>query len=503
MPVYDAVIIGSGLGGLATALMLAKNGMKVIVLEKNRQAGGALQIFSRDKAIIDTGVHYLGSLAPGQTLAKYFSYFGIYDKLKLERLNRDCFDLVSLPTGDYPYAQGFDEFEKTLGDLFPQEREGLKKYTNALQQVIHHFPVYNVRPGLVNPVENKWMAITAKEWIDSFVKDETLRRVLAGTHLLYEGRPESTPAYVHAMTVASYIQSAWRMVDGGGQIPRLLLDEIKKHGGQFRNYAEVTELKIENGQVKSALIHTGEEFEAKQFVSGVHPFLLYNLLPDDVIRKGYVNRIKTLPNTLGSFTAHCIMKPHSLLYKNYNLYGFASDDVWHTSEYNNTDWPRSFAAFFSRRAGDEKYTECTNLMTVMRFDDVKPWANSFRTYPHYTISRGEEYEKWKDEKIGKLIHAAEQKMPGFKDAVQSVYTSTPLSYRDYLGTPEGSMYGILKDARSPYSSVFAPRTKISNLFMTGQNLNLHGIVGTTISAVVTASEILGNEYLMEKINAQS
>lgn len=499
MPMYDAVIIGSGLGGLSTALMLAKDGMQVVVLEKNRQAGGALQIFSRDKAIIDTGVHYLGSLAPGQNLERYFSYFGIYDKLKLERLDRDCFDLVSLPSGDFPYAQGFQEFAKRLTEYFPQEKQGLQKYITALQEVIHSFPVYNVEPGLVNPVENKWMNITAKTWIESFVTDPTLQQVLAGTHLLYEGRAESTPAYVHAMTVASYIQSAWRMVDGGGQIPRLLVDELKKYGGEFKNYSEVTELKIENGNVAAAITRTGEVYEGKHFISGIHPTMLFNLIPEGTIRKGYVNRVKELPNTLGSFTAHCIMKPHSLLYKNHNLYGFTSDDVWSASAYNNADWPRSFAAFFSRRAGDEKYTECANLMTLMRFDEVKSWANSFRTYPHYTISRGEEYEKWKEEKIEKVIQLAEEKMPGFKDSVQSVYTSTPLSYRDYLGTPDGSMYGILKDARSPYSSVFAPRTKIPNLFMTGQNLNLHGIVGTTISAVVTASEILGNEYLMKKI----
>lgn len=499
MPVYDAVIIGSGLGGLATALILAKDGMKVVVLEKNRQAGGALQIFSRDKAIIDTGVHYLGSLYPGQCLARYFSYFGIYDKLKLERLNRDCFDLISLPSGDYPYAQGFAEFAEQLAEYFPHEKQGLQKYVAALQEVIRYFPVYNVEPGFVNPVENKWMGITAQAWIESFVTDPILRQVLAGTHLLYEGRAASTPAYIHAMTVASYIHSAWRMVDGGGQIPRLLVDEIKKYGGEFKNYAEVTELQVNNGEIKAAVTHSGEVFEGRMFVSGIHPFLLYNLIPEGVIRKGYVNRIKALPNTMGTFTAHCIMKPHSLLYKNYNLYGFTSDNVWAAPEYNTSDWPRSFAAFFSRRTGDEKYTECANLMTLMRFDELQPWAHSFRTYPHYTISRGEEYEQWKDQKIEKVIDLAETKMPGFKDAVQSVYTSTPLSYRDYLGTPEGSMYGVLKDARSPYSSVFAPRTKIPNLFMTGQNLNLHGIVGTTLSSIVTASEILGNEYLMQKI----
>lgn len=503
MPVYDAVIIGSGLGGLATALMLAKNGMKVVVLEKNRQAGGALQIFSRDKAIIDTGVHYLGSLSPGQNLQRYFSYFGIYDKLKLERLDEACFDLVSLPSGDFPYAQGFDAFAEQLAEYFPAERNGLRNYVRGLREVLDAFPVYNVEPGLVNPVENKWMQVTAKTWIESFVADPLLRQVLAGTHMLYEGRAESTPAYVHAMTVASYIQSAWRMVDGGGQIARHLVDQLRKQGGEFRNYAEVTALHEKDGKITAAQTRDGEVFEADTFVSGIHPFLLFDLLPEGSIRKGYVNRVKALPNTLGTFTAHCIMKPGSFPYRNHNVYGFTSDNVWDAPHYIASDWPRSFAAFFSRRAGDEQHTECANLMTLMDYRDVTPWADSFRTYPHFAGSRGEPYEAWKQTCVNRILETVETRLPGFGNAVQSVYASTPLSYRDYLGSPQGSMYGILKDARSPYASVFAPRTKIPNLYMTGQNLNLHGIVGVTISAVVTAGEILGNTFLLEQIKKQS
>ena len=243
-------------------------------------------------------------------------------------------------------------------------------------------------------------------------------------------------------------------------------------------------------------------FESDIFVSGIHPFLLFDLLPEGTIRKGYVSRIKNLPNTLGTFTAHCIMKPGAFAYRNHNLYGFVSDDVWSAAAYTPADWPRSFAAFFSRRAGDGNHTECANLMTLMRYGEVAPWAETFRTYPHFAESRGEAYENWKAEKTARVIDLAETRMPGFRDAVQSVYASTPLSYRDYLGTPQGSMYGILKDARSPYASVFSPRTKVPNLYMTGQNLNLHGIVGVTISAVVTAGEILGNDYLMDRIRQE-
>lgn len=497
-----AVIIGSGLGGLGVAVMLARHGYRVTVLEKNRQPGGALQIFSRDKAIIDTGVHYMGSLGTDEVIGTYFRYWGIGDKLNPERLDENCFDLVSLPSGDFPYAQGFERFALRLAEYFPQEKDNLLRYSDALREVTEYFPVYRRESGLVNPVENKWMQITAKDWIASFVTDPLLQNVLAGTHMLYEGRPESTPAYVHAMTVASYIQSAWRLPSGGGRIARLLVDELKKMGGEFLNYKEVIALRGTEGKVHAAHTRDGDVFEADIYVGGIHPFLLYDMAEEGLVRRGYINRLKTLPNTLGTFTAHCIMKPGALPYRKHNIYGYTTDEVWEAASYNDRNWPVSFSAFYSRRPA-ESHAECVNLMTLMRFEEVEKWAGTFRTYPHFSDSRGEDYEAWKQEKIARILDLAEEKIPGLKAGIQSVYASTPLSYRDYLGSPGGSMYGIMKDARNPYSSVFAPRTKISNLYMTGQNLNLHGIAGVTISAVVTAGEILGNERLMADVRKET
>src|SRR5687767_2992028 len=107
---YDAVIIGSGLGGLCTAYILAKHGMKVCVLEKNRQIGGSMQIYSRDKTIFETGVHYIGGLGEGQNLNSYFKYFNIMKDLKLQKLDENGFDVISFEGDDqlYPHAQGYD-----------------------------------------------------------------------------------------------------------------------------------------------------------------------------------------------------------------------------------------------------------------------------------------------------------------------------------------------------------------------------------------------------------
>jgi all-trans-retinol 13,14-reductase len=496
-----AVIIGSGLGGLGVGVMLARQGYQVTLLEKNRQPGGALQIFSRDKAIIDTGVHYLGSMGHDELIGTYFRYWGIGEKLKPEKLDEACFDLVSIPSGDFPFAQGFDRFAQTLAEYFPHEKDNLVRYVRALKEITGHFPVCRMEPGLVNPAENKWLQISAKSWIESLVTDPLLRHVLAGNHMLYEGRPESTPAYVHAMTTASYIQSAWRLPSGGGQIARFLVDELKKCGGEFLNYKEVISLKGKNGLLQTAQTADGDTFEADIFVGGIHPVLLYDMLEDGLVRSSYKNRLKALPNSLGTFTTHCILKPGMVPYQNHNLYGYVTDDVWQAASYTQKNWPLSFSAFYSKKS-DETHAECINLMTLMRFDEVDKWGGTFRTYPHFSDSRGEDYEIWKQNKMTRILDLAEEKIPGLKEGIQAVYASTPLSYRDYLGSPNGSMYGILKDVRNPYASIFSPRTKVSNLFLTGQNLNLHGIAGVTISAVVTAGEIIGHERLMADVRKE-
>src|SRR6478752_6789466 len=104
MPQFDYVIIGSGLGGLLCAYTLTKEGNSVCVLEKNRQIGGNLQIFVRDKAIFDTGIHYIGGLDEGQNLNQYFRYFGLMDKLKLKKLDEESFDIISFDKEEKEYS---------------------------------------------------------------------------------------------------------------------------------------------------------------------------------------------------------------------------------------------------------------------------------------------------------------------------------------------------------------------------------------------------------------
>jgi all-trans-retinol 13,14-reductase len=128
------------MGGLTAALILAKHGQNVLVLEKNHQIGGALQVFSRDKCVFDTGVHYLGGLDEGENLYKLFKYLDIYDGLKLKRLDDACFDLIRFADGTVvPYGQGYDQFISNLVSAFPEEETAIRTFCAKIVDMCNYF----------------------------------------------------------------------------------------------------------------------------------------------------------------------------------------------------------------------------------------------------------------------------------------------------------------------------------------------------------------------------
>lgn len=499
---YDFVIIGSGLGGLVSALILAKEGKSVCVLEKNRQYGGNLQTFVRDKTIFDTGVHYIGGLDKGQNLYKYFSYLGIMDKLRLKKLNDDGFDLITFDDDEnvYPHAQGYDNFVEQLSKYFPEEIENIKAYCKKINYTCDSFPFYNLRSGA--GYQDQVLSINAKEYIDSVTENEKLKAVLAGSNVLYVGIPDKTPLYVHSLSVNSYIQSAWRCINGGSQITKQLIRQLKKYNGEVYNYQEVVNFETENNTINAVVTKKGKRIEGDIFISNIEPKTTLKMVGEKHFRKAYFNRIQNLEVLPSAFSLYLVLKPESFPYLNHNYYHFKdSSRVWLAHEYSPKSWPEAYMISMNISEENQQWAESLTAITYMHFDEVKQWEHT-----HNTVSeieeRGEAYERFKKEKTEIFLKEIEKKFPGIRDCIQSIHTSTPLSYRDYIGGYKGNLYGYVKDSNNPMKTFISPKTKLNNLYLTGQSINMHGILGVTIGAVVTCSEILGKEYLIEKINKE-
>ncbi len=501
MSEFDFVIVGSGLGGLACGAILGKHGYKVLILEKNKQIGGNLQTFARDKVIFDSGVHYLGGMEKGQNLYQFFKYLEVMDSLKIQKLNEEAFDKIIFGDDEteYCYAQGYDKFIEVLSNQFPEDREAIIKYCDVIKDCCTKFPLYNLSTESNSHFEsNESLSTDTKTFIESITQNEKLRAVLGGNNPLYAGIADKTPLYVHALILNSYIESSYRCIDGGSQISRALHKLIKKNGGEIKKHQDVKRFVVEDGIVTHVETKLGEKFYGKNFISNIHPSVTLDMTPTEKIRPAFRHRIHSLENSVSAFVINAVMKEDAFPYLDHNYYSYEGTNVWDTMNYTEETWPRGYAFFNSAHSKSTTWSEGITLMAYMYHDEVKEWENTFNM-AGYEEDRGKSYEEFKKRKAEKLLDQVEKKFPGIRNAIKSYYTSTPLTFKDYIGTTDGSMYGVVKDYKDPLKTFITPKTKVPNLFLTGQNLNLHGILGVTVSAFVTCFEFVDQHKLIEEV----
>ena len=488
------LVIGSGLGGLVSAFILSKEGMKVCVLEQHSKPGGNLQTFTREGCIFDTGMHYIGSMNDGQYLHKYFKYFELTDKLRLKRLDKMGYDTLSFE-GDsrkYEMAQGYDPFIERLSGYFPEEKANLEKYIAKIRSVVKEFPLYSGGPADTYKLKPEVLSECATGYLKRLTNNERLRNVLAGAISLYPGQPDKTPLYIHACTRDSLINSSWRPIDGSQQIADLLVEGIRKNGGDVYLSHKVKKIEISNEMATAVILEDGRKFFADHFISNAHPITSLKMIDEGKIRKVYRKRISLLENTMGTFSLYAILRKNSFPYLNKNYFHYNASGIL-DARYDENKWPDNYYFYTPATSNTEKYAESIVVLADMKFDEVRKWQGS------RVNRRGDDYKAFKQMKAEQAINALENRLPGIREKIVSYYTSTPLTFLDYTGTDQGSAYGIMKDCHDPMRSIILPRTKISNLFFTGQNMNLHGILGVTASAVITCSEIVGLNYLTNKI----
>ncbi|MBR0259205.1 MAG: NAD(P)/FAD-dependent oxidoreductase [Prevotella sp.] len=462
---YDVVIIGSGLGGLICARQLAQLGRSVLVLERQAQPGGCLQSYRRGDFEFDTGLHYVGGLAQGQSLHEAFEQLGLM-RLPWVRLDADGFDRVTIDRQTFPLCEGFDRFASTLSEYFPREKTALKKYVDMLR----HLP----------PMEEA-VEVNAYDWLSSLFRDPLLVNVLSATAMKMELRRESLPLFNFAHSMSSYVQSSWRLKGGGNMIVESLVNDIKAFGGDVVCRAEVKELMEQGGRIVAAKCPDGKIYEGRVFISDVHPQLTFGWLKDTYALKGiFRRRINALENTFGIFTASLVLKPDTLPYFNHNKYVFRKANVWTFHE----DIGGVGGVMVSCRVPENgDYARQIDLLTPMPWALCKHWENTV------VGRRDEKYEQQKQRMADDCIRLAEKVIPDLRDMVETCYTSTPLTWRDYTLSPCGSAFGIRKDCRQPLITMLSPKTPVPNLFLTGQSLVLHGLEGVTMTAFKTLEEV--------------
>lgn len=489
----SVIIIGGGLGGLECGYILAKNGMKVTVLEQEPQIGGCLQTFRRGSTLFDTGFHYVGAMKEGESLHTLFNYFGLTD-LPWKQLDENGFDEVTIDGKNYMFANGHKHFAETLARSFPHEKEGLAKYTAFLKQVGDH--IFDGLSGEGNPTfASSLFSRSAFEFLNETIHEPLLRKVLSGTSLKMELNAPTLPLYTFAQINDSFIRSAWRLQGGGSQLTDKLADSIRAMGGAIRTNARVTYMVEEEGRIKGVFINEEDYLEADWFISSTHPAHTVSLVGESKkMRRIYRNRITQLQNTFGMFTANIRLKPDSIPYLNKNLYIHrANADLWNVQPLRT----ESVLVHYAVPQSGSSYTPSIDLLSPMGWNEVEKWASQ------PVGRRGEDYVTYKQEKAEACLRLVETRLPELREAVDHIYTSTPLSYNSYVASAEGSAYGIRKDYNNPLLTVLTPKTPLPNLLQTGQSLNLHGVLGVSMTSLFTCAEIVGMDKIKDIINQKS
>lgn len=277
----------------------------------------------------------------------------------------------------------------------------------------------------------------ALDWLESTVGNPLLRKVISSTSLKMELSPR-LPLHVFARINDSFIRGIWRPADGVCTLAEHLSELLGKAGGRLVTAAEVTFVGADR------VVTAKGEYPADIIISDIHPANLVAMAPG--LRNVYRRRVTSLCNTRGFRTFNLALSGGESLPRSLFVHS-AEAELWHPS-----DRLESVAVFFGKGTVD--------LMT--RSDVTAEQAIGF-------VSR---------------------RLPWLSSAVEACHESTPSTWERYTGTPGGSAYGIERDWAAPLTTMLSVRTSQPNLFLTGQNIGIHGLMGVTESAIRTTEEIL-------------
>lgn len=493
----SVIIIGGGLGGLMTGALLSKEGFKVTVLEKNHTIGGGLQTFNRRGVEFETGMHILGGFHEGGSLNRICRYLGILDKLELLDVDKDCMDEITYMSDSKTYriASGFQGFIDSLSRYFPAEKEHIRQYTERLRDLTQELDIFYLRPASETIYQHSEdFLLPANEFIAKYIKDEKLQDLLAYMNPMYGGVAGHTPAYVHALINVLYIEGPTRFANGSMSMANALKGVIEQNGGAVMADAEVVRIAVEDREIKYVLTSKGETYTADRYISAVHVSEMLKVIDKEAFPKSYRSRIDSIPVCYSLFTVFLILKENTFPYINHTCYYQENyGSVWNFGEYEAETWPYGFMYMTPpvNRQGD--YARALVINSIMPYSVVERWKDT------KVGQRGAEYEQWKQLHVDKVLDKLGKIYPDIRQNIEYIYSSSPLTVRDFYNNKEGSIYGYSKDCKNFIACQIPIYTKVRNLLLTGQCVGLHGICGVPLTAINTVEAIIGINKLIEKL----
>ena len=502
---YDSIIIGSGAGGLSSALCLARAGQKVLILEQHDVPGGWCHSFTLNGQRFSPGVHYVGLIGEGEGTNEILCGLGIANDISFFEMNKKGYEHCIIGDDKFSIPTGIENFKIELCKRFPKEKKGINKYVDLVQTIHNQMMVMPTLNGFWDHVTvpyktryvGKYGLFTLKRVIDWHIKDHLLKAILnvqCGDHGL---SPNRASFLVHSILMAHYFEGAFYPTGGGGGYVKAFTKKIKSLGGEIRTKAKVERILIEKNKAIGVKLANGEVIKATNVISNADPNITFlNLVGENYISKKLYKRLK---NTKYSVTSLIMFLTLDIDVKKY---GIDSGNIWKISD-SDLDAVYGNLTQNDILNGDEfsgVFLSCTTLKDPPSFNGR---YHNFEivTFLDYTafeqFEKGEEkgyhtdeYETFKKKLTDKMLNTVESLIPDARKHIIQAELGTPMTNKFYINSTRGNVYGTEKTLKGVGPFAFKPKTEINNLFLTGASTLCHGVGGATNSGIETAAKIL-------------
>ncbi|MGJ8665755.1 MAG: phytoene desaturase family protein [Patiriisocius sp.] len=515
---YDTIIIGSGAGGLAAAICLAREGQKVLVLEQHDVPGGWCHSFYLNGHRFTPGVHYVGlcgNEGEGNSTSELYEGLGIGGELTFFQMNPNAYEHCWIGDERFDYPSTHEELIERLQERFPHEKKGIKKYLDLVKRVSYQLSlipeVKTFWDKVTIPFRTKDMGkyglFTLQRVIDWHIKDPLLKDFLNIQYGDHGVEPDRASFVLHAALMNHYLKGGYYPMGGGGAIIKAMTKAIKGYGSTVKTSTGVKRILIKGDKQKHATgveLEDGTQLFAKNIISNADPGITYNQLI------GKENLSKKLTKKLGKAKYSCTSLMLFLTVDmDVRAAGLDSGNIWMLEEGDmNANFRRNQEADI---LSDETFTgmfiSCTTLKDPPSFDgryhtiEAITFINyeSFKKYENEDLDRSDEYLDFKARITEKMIKTLEKAIPNVREHIVHKDLGTPITNEYYVNSTKGSVYGTEKTLKHIGPFAFKPKSEIENLYLCGASIAAHGVAGASYSGVQTAGLILGkkqNELLL-------
>lgn len=249
----------------------------------------------------------------------------------------------------------------------------------------------------------------------------------------------------------------FRFIGGSQKLADDLALFITRHGGRILTSQRVTHLTQDDGQFIVTTERATMRFD--KVVSSLHPKQLLAITSLPLYRPATIKRILSTSETVGSFKTYIRLKPDALPY----------DEVTHFIPAHN------LLVMTPCIERGQRFARTIETVMPLDYSELAPWQEDRKA--HYA-----DYEDFKQRKEQEVLSLIETIYPNIRKQMIDIFSSTSLTFRDDYLSPEGAMFGMSE-------SVGSVRTRVKGLYLTGQNVFLHGLCGVVMTSLLTVDAV--------------